>query len=47
MRGGRAEQYYVMDEYKEFLERLCGLYKKGLIDLEIITETDLILGKGE
>lgn len=35
--NGRAEQYYVMDEYKEFLKGFADMYKRGLIDPEIIT----------
>ncbi|MCI5648770.1 MAG: DUF3502 domain-containing protein [Fusicatenibacter sp.] len=35
--NGRAEQCYVMDEYKEYLKGFAELYGDGLIDPEIIT----------
>ncbi len=35
-RNGRAEQYYVLDEYKEFLKGFQELYAKNLLDPEII-----------
>lgn len=35
--NGRAEQNYVMDEYKEYLKGFSELYKKNLIDPEIIS----------
>jgi len=35
--NGKAEQNYVMDEYKEYLKGFAKLYADGLIDPEIIT----------
>lgn len=35
--NGRAEYSYVMDEYKEYLKGFAELYKKNLIDPEIIS----------
>lgn len=35
--NGRAEQFYVLDEYKDFLKGFADLYARGLIDPEIIT----------
>lgn len=34
--NGRAEQYYVMDEYKEYLKGFADLYAKGYIDPDIM-----------
>lgn len=34
---GRAEQYYAIDAYKDYLKGFADLYKRGLIDPEIIT----------
>lgn len=36
--NGEAEQYYVMDEFKEYLKGFADLYKNGLIDSEIIED---------
>lgn len=34
--NGEAEQYYVLDEYKDYLKGFAELYADGLIDTEII-----------
>lgn len=36
--NGEAEQYYVMDEFKEYLKGFAEIYKNGLIDPEIIED---------
>ena len=34
--NGRAEMYYVLDEYKEYLKSFADLYAQGLVDPDII-----------
>ena len=36
--NGKAEQYYVMDEFKDYLKGFAKIYKDGLIDPEIIED---------